>query len=139
MQLDLGYINAINEDDAFSCFEESKEGKRKRRFASTGPAYNADALIALDTEREAFQDWWQICRIATNKTGDFKTSFRRPSCRRRIALLTLDSDVRILHNALCCIHIQFDVGVLSESPNKSYGVLQREAQSEASQRRIDAS
>jgi hypothetical protein len=137
MQLDLGDIQAVNMDRARSRLEEAEEGQRQRRLARSRTAHDADALVAVDAERQTLEHGRQVRSVPYHQILHLNDAPCRP-CRWGVgALERLGGELCVLDDALGGVHVELDVGVQPECPHDAGRELEGEREREAGEGRVD--
>ena len=82
VEVDLGDVDAVDEDLTFAGGEEAEEGEGQRGFAGAGAADDADTLVFFYSKGEPFEDGRELWCVAGDEVVDFEAAFGGPCGRR---------------------------------------------------------
>ena len=131
VQVDLGDIDAVDEDLAFAGREEAEEREGKRGFAGAGAADNTDALVLFYSKREAFEDWWELGCVAGDEVVHFETAFGGPGGWGWRAGLVFGGNAGVFNDTLGGVHFHLEISIAAQRPDDGLGVLESERKGKA--------
>ncbi|GKT64743.1 LOW QUALITY PROTEIN: hypothetical protein ColTof3_12082 [Colletotrichum tofieldiae] len=131
VELDLGDVEAVDVDASRAGLEEAEEGEGQRGLAGARAADDADALVPVDAEGQALEDGGEVLGVADDEVLDLQTALRGPRRRGLDAALVFGLEIRILDDALGGVHVELDVGVVTDGPDNGLRELERKGEGEA--------